>query len=61
MPGGSNVCMNYELNLLLHIGVVAKRLHAAAESATQERHDNTPLGPPGRGEKKLWFPWFVQK
>ena len=29
MPGGVNVCMNYEFNLLYHVGVVAKRVCAA--------------------------------
>ena len=27
---GLNVCMNYEFNLLHHVGVVAKRVRAAA-------------------------------
>ena len=36
---GLNVCMNYELNLLHHVGVVAKRVCAAAAA-----HDNTPSG-----------------
>ena len=42
-----NVCMNYEFNLLLHVGVVAKTLRAAA--AAHEGDDNTPTGPTGRG------------
>ena len=36
---GLNVCMNYEFNLLHHVGVVAKG------------DDNTPSGPTGRGVK----------
>ena len=36
-----NVCMNYELNLLHHVGVVAKRVCATAAAAA---HDNTPSG-----------------
>ena len=42
---GSNVCMYYEFNLLHHVCVVAKRLHAAAH----EGDNNTPSGPTGRG------------
>ena len=30
---GLNVCMNYEFNLLNHVGVVAKRVCAAAAAA----------------------------
>ena len=41
LPGGVNVCMNYEFNLLHHVGVVAKRLRAAAETAAHEGDDNT--------------------
>ena len=50
---GLNVCMNYEFNLLHHVGVVAKRVcaAAAAETAAREWDDNTPLGPTGRGVK----------
>ena len=53
---GLNVCMNYELNLLHHVGVVAKRVcaataAAAAETAAHEGDDNTPSGPTGRGVK----------
>ena len=33
--------MNYEFNLLHHVGVVAKRLRAAV---AHERDKNTPLG-----------------
>ena len=36
---GLNVCMNYEFNLLHHVGVVAKRVCAAA---AHEGDDNTP-------------------
>ena len=40
--------MNYEFNLLHHVGVVAKRVHAAAaETAAHEGDDNTPSGPNG--------------
>ena len=39
---GLNVCKNYEFNLLHHVGVVAKRVCAAA--AAHEGDDNTPLG-----------------
>ena len=51
---GLNVCMNYEFNLLHHVGVVAKRVcaaAAAAETAAHEGDDNTPSGPTGRGVK----------
>ena len=49
---GLNVCVNYESNLLHHVGVVAKRLRAAAaETAAHEGDDNTPSGPTGRGVK----------
>ena len=52
MPEGLNVCTNYELNLLHHVGVVAKRICAAvAETAAHEGDDNTPSGPMGRGVK----------
>ena len=49
---GLNVCMNYEFNLLNHVGVVAKKVCAAAaemaaETAAHEGDDNTPLGPMG--------------
>ena len=47
---GLNVCMNYEFNMLHHVGVVAKRVCAAA--AAHEGEDNTPSGPTGRGVKK---------
>ena len=42
--------MNYEFNLLHHVGVVAKRVCAAA-TAAHEGDDNIPLGPKGRGVK----------
>ena len=41
--------MYYEFDLLHHVGVVAKRLRAAA---AYEGDDNTPSGPTGRGVKK---------
>ena len=34
--------MNYEFNLLHHVGEVAKRVRAAAEMAAYEGDDNTP-------------------
>ena len=46
--------MNYEFNLLYHVGVVAERLGAAAAETVAETHegdDNTPSGPTGRGVK----------
>ena len=49
--------MNYEFNLLHHVGVVAKRVCAAAAAAaaeTETAHEgdgNTPSGPTGRGVK----------
>ena len=46
---GLNVCMNYELNLLHHVGVVAKKLCAVA--ATHEGDNNTPSGPTVPGVK----------
>ena len=41
---GWNSCMNYEFNLLHHVGVVAKRLHSvAAETVAAHKGDgNTP-------------------
>ena len=50
---GFNVCMNCDFYVLHHVGVVAKRLCAAAAetAAAQEGDDNTPLGPTGRGVK----------
>ena len=42
--------MNYEFNLLHHVGVVAKRVCVAA-TAAHEGDDNTPSGPTGRGVK----------
>ena len=58
---GLNVCMNYELNLLHHAGVVAKRVGAsaaAAETAAHEGDDNTPSGPTGRGVKTILLTIF---
>ena len=49
---GLNVCMNYEFNLLHHVGVVAKRVRAAA---AHEGDDNTPSCPTGRGVKNWYF------
>ena len=45
--------MNYEFNLLHHVGVAAKRARAAAaaETAAHAGDDNTPSGPTGRGVK----------
>ena len=38
--------MNYEFNLLHHVGVVDKRVRAAAvETGAHEGDDNTPSGP----------------
>ena len=48
MPGGVE-CL-YELILLHHVGVVAKKVRAAAEMA-HEGDDNTPSGATGRGVK----------
>ena len=45
MPEGLTFCRNYEFNLLYHVGVVAKRLHAAAAETAHEGDDNTPSGP----------------
>ena len=42
--------MNYEFNLLNHVGVVAKRVCAAA---AHEVDDNTLSGPTGQGGKKV--------
>ena len=44
--------MNYEFNLLHHVGVVAKRLRAAAETA-HEGDGNTSSRPTGRGVKSV--------
>ena len=47
--------MNYEFNLLYHVGVVAKRVCAAAAAETAHEGDhNTPSGPTGRGVKKQY-------
>ena len=47
--------MNYEFNLLHHIGVVAKRVCAATAETAHEGDDNTeantPSGLTGRGVK----------
>ena len=56
---GLNVCMNYEFNLLHHVGVVAKRVCAAAVAAAEtaaaahEGDNNTPSGPTGQGVKTM--------
>ena len=42
LPKGLNVCMNYEFNLLHHVGVVPKRLFAAA-SAETAAHEGTTI------------------
>ena len=50
--------MNYEFNLMHHVGVVAKRVceAAAAETAAHEGDDNTTSGPTGRGVKTgRWY------
>ena len=47
--------MNYEFNLLHHVGVVAKRVRAAAH----EGDDNTPSGPTGRGVKMVNQRWSL--
>ena len=41
--------MNYEFNLLHHVGVVAKRVRAAAAETAHEGDDETPSG---QGVKK---------
>ena len=41
---GLNVCMIYEFNLLHHVGVVDKRVSAAAAETAHEGDDNTPRG-----------------
>ena len=38
--------MNYEFNLLHHVGVVAKRVRAGV-AAANEGDENTPSGPTG--------------
>ena len=53
--------MNYEFILLHHVGVVAKRVCAAAETAAHEGDDNTPSGPTGRGVKNPLFFWCFEK
>ena len=54
---GLNVCMNYEFNLLHHVGVVAKRVReaaaGAAETTAHEGDDNTSSGPTGRWVKSV--------
>ena len=52
---GLNICINYDFNLLHHVGVVAKRVCAAAAAAetAQEGDDMTPSGPTGRGVKSV--------
>ena len=55
---GLNVSMNYEFNLLHHVGVVAKKVRAAvaaAETAAHEGDDNTPSVPRGLGVKISWI------
>ena len=49
--------MNYEFNLLHHVGVVAKRVRAAAH----EGDDNTPSGPTGRGVKTMCILFTAQQ
>ena len=64
---GLNVCMNYEFNLLHHVGVVAKRV-CGGDGARRGRQ--YPFGPnPPRGKKlsqqdyqiKLILEWNVFK
>ena len=45
--------MNDEFNLLHHVGVVVKKVRAAAAetAAVHEGDDNTPSGPTDRGVK----------
>ena len=50
--------MNYEFNLLHHVGVVAKRVCVAAVGTAHEGDDDTPSGPKGQGVKTLWSLWF---
>ena len=63
---GMNVCMNYGFNLLHHVGVVAKRVCAAAaetagETAAHKGDDNTLFGPKGpRGKKPLVAMFFYK-
>ena len=45
---GLNVCMNYEFNMLHHVGVVAKECAAAT---AHEGDDNTPSGPMAEGQQ----------
>ena len=47
--------MNYEFNLVHHVGVVAKRVCAAAAAAetVHEGDDNTSSSPAGRGVKSV--------
>ena len=40
--------MNYEFNLLHHVGVVARRVRAAVEPVAHEEDDKNPSGPTGR-------------
>ena len=47
--------MNYEFNLLHHVGVVAKRVRAAVAAAVHEGDNNTTSGPVGRGVQKNVF------
>ena len=58
---GLNICMNYECDLLHLVGVVAKKVCAAAAAAEKAHKgdDNTPSGPTGRGVKTIWYK-FIQ-
>ena len=40
---GLNACINYEFNLLHHVGVVAKRVSAAAAAETGTKGTTIPL------------------
>ena len=53
--------MNYEINLLNHVGVVAKRVcAAAAENAVHEGDDNTPSGQRPRGKNGISANMYTQ-
>ena len=50
--------MNYEFNLLHHVGVVAKRLCTAAAETAHEGDDNTPsrgVKSTSAGEKVIYI------
>ena len=43
--------MNYEFNMLDHVGVVDKSRNTEAETVAHEEDDNTPTGPMDRWGK----------